>query len=394
MKKKIIILGSTGSIGRNAVSVVKHLSNEIDVVGLAARGNIRLLEQQARELGCRSLAVADDDKACELRRKLPKGFKVLSGEKGIQELSLLAEADLVLCAIVGTGGLVPVLEAVKSGKDIAIASKEVLVMAGELVMREVRRRKVKFIPVDSEHSAIFQCLEGKKTEDVHRIILTASGGPFRGRKITEMSRASYRSALEHPVWDMGPKVTIDSATLMNKALEIIEARWLFNVSGNKIDVVIHPQSIIHSMVEFVDGTVLAQMSEPDMRFPIQYALTYPVKHAGSLRPLDFAKLAGLTFERPDRRNFPSLDFAYEALKVGGTMPAVMNAANEIAVERFRKAEIKFTDIWNIIEKTMSYHKRLDRPSLDAILSADKWARQMASSMKSKRRIGERVKRRN
>ncbi len=379
MKKKIVILGSTGSIGRNAVSVVKHLSGEFEVVGLAARGNIGLLGEQARELKCKYVAVSDKIKANELRGKLHRGCKVLAGEEGILELCLRAEVDLVLCAIVGTGGLIPVLESVKAGKDIAIASKEVLVMAGELVMREVRRRKVGFLPVDSEHSAIFQCLEGKNHDDIGRIILTASGGPFRGRKFSEMKSATYKSALEHPVWDMGPKVTIDSATLMNKALEIVEARWLFDVSPERIDVVIHPQSVIHSMVEFIDGTVLAQMSEPDMRFPIQYALTYPVKHAGSLKPLDFAKLAGLTFEKPDRRSFPSLDFAYAALKGGGTLPAVMNAANEVAVERFRKSEIKFTDIWNIIEKVMSYHKKLDRPSLDAILSADKWARERAAS---------------
>ncbi|HCE46569.1 MAG TPA: 1-deoxy-D-xylulose-5-phosphate reductoisomerase [Lentisphaeria bacterium] len=380
MKKKIVILGSTGSIGRNAVSVVRHLSDELEVVGIAANRNIKLLEAQARELKCKYAAVADEGSAGKLHGNLPRGCTLLAGEQGILELCLKPEVDMVLCAIVGTGGLLPVLESVKAGKDIAIASKEVLVMAGDLVMREVRRNKVAFLPVDSEHSAIFQCLEGKRKEDVGRIILTASGGPFRGRKISQMKSATYASALDHPVWDMGPKVTIDSATLMNKALEIIEARWLFDVASDRIDVVIHPQSVIHSMVEFIDGTVLAQMSAPDMRFPIQYALTYPVKHSGSLKPLDFAKLAGLTFERPDTRNFPSLDFAYEALRLGGTLPTVMNAANEVAVERFSKSEIRFTDIWNIIEKVMSYHKRLDRPSLDAILSADKWARETAVSI--------------
>ncbi len=381
MKKKIVILGSTGSIGRNAVNVVKHLQQEFEVVGLAARGNIELLAQQARELKCRQVALADVSRLDDLRKILPKSCKVHCGQNGILEVATLPEADLILCAIVGTAGLVPVLEAVKAGKDIAIASKEVLVMAGELVMHEVSKRKVKFLPVDSEHSAIFQCLEGKRESDVSKIILTASGGPFRGRKLCEIRKATYESALAHPVWEMGPKVTIDSATLMNKALEIIEARWLFNVPAENIDVVIHPQSVIHSMVEFIDGTVLAQMSTPDMRFPIQYALTYPAKHRGLLKPLDFAKLAGLTFERPDRRTFPSLDFAYEALRCGGTLPAVMNAANEIAVERFSKSEIRFTDIWVIIEKVMSSHKKLDRPSLDAILSADKWARTVASSLK-------------
>ncbi len=385
MKKKIVILGSTGSIGRNAVNVVKHLVREFDVVGLAAHGNIEVLARQARELNCGRVGLADISRIGELRKLLPANCKIHGGQNGVLEIATLSEADLVLCAIVGTGGLVPVLGAVKAGKDIAIASKEVLVMAGELVMREVAKRKVKFLPVDSEHSAIFQCLEGKRKVDVSKIILTASGGPFRGRKICEIRGATYESALAHPIWEMGPKVTIDSATMMNKALEIIEARWLFDVPAGKIDVVIHPQSVIHSMVEFIDGTVLAQMSTPDMRFPIQYALTHPVKHAGLLKSLDFTKLEGLTFERPDRKNFPSLGFAYEALKSGGTLPAVMNAANEIAVERFRKAEIRFTDIWSIIEKVMSSHGKLDRPSLDAILSADKWARAEAASVKIRKR---------
>lgn len=385
MKKKIVILGSTGSIGRNAVNVVKHLAGEFEVVGLAARGNIKLLAQQVRELKCRHVALADTACLCDLGKILPSNCKIHGGSDGMLEIATLPEVDLVLCAIVGTGGLVPVLGAVKAGKDIAIASKEVLVMAGELVMAEVLKRKVKFLPVDSEHSAIFQCLEGKRAADVSKIILTASGGPFRGRKIREIRKATYESALAHPVWEMGPKVTIDSATLMNKALEIIEAKWLFDVKPENIDVVIHPQSVIHSMVEFIDGTVLAQMSTPDMRFPIQYALTHPAKHRGLLKPLDFAKLAGLTFEKPDRRNFPSLDFAYEALRCGGTVPAVMNAANEIAVERFRKSEIRLTDIWVIIEKVMSSHTRLDRPALDAILSADKWARIAAASVKVRRR---------
>ena len=385
MKKKIVILGSTGSIGRNAVNVVKHLASEFEVVGLAARGNIEMLARQVRELKCGHVALADTTRLDELRKILPPNCKVHGGQEGILEIATLSGADLVLCAIVGTGGLVPVLEAIAAGKDIAIASKEVLVMAGELVMKEVSKRKVKFLPVDSEHSAIFQCLEGKRKTDVSKIILTASGGPFRGKKVCELRRATYESALAHPVWEMGPKVTIDSATLMNKALEIIEARWLFDVPAEIIDVVIHPQSVIHSMVEFMDGTVLAQLSAPDMRFPIQYALTHPAKHRGLLKPLDFAKLAGLTFERPDTKNFPSLDFAYEALKGGGTLPAVMNAANEIAVERFRKSEIRFTDIWAIIEKVMSSHRKLDRPSLDAILSADKWARTAAASVKIRKK---------
>lgn len=379
-KKKIVILGSTGSIGENAIKVIKHLPDELEVYGIAAHSRVDRLVAQVKELNCACAAIAETNRFDKLSRLLPKNCRALAGEAGMVEMVSAPEVDMVLCSVVGTGGLMPVLEAIRAGKDIAIASKEVLVMAGELVMNEVKKAKVKILPVDSEHSAVFQCMEGRNLKELSRIILTASGGPFKDKTYEEIKNATYESALVHPTWNMGPKVTIDSATLMNKALEIIEARWLFGITGEQIDVLIHPQSIVHSMVEFIDGTILAQMSTPDMRFPIQYALTYPHKHPGSLKPVDFAGLAQLSFEYPDRALFPSLNFAYEALKRGGTLPAVMNAADEIAVKRFSRREIRFTDIWNIIEKVMSSHIILDHPSLDAILSADKWAKKMAESL--------------
>ena len=378
-RKKIVILGSTGSIGENAVKVVQHLRDEFYVTGIAAATNSARLAEQAEELGCEYVAIADSSKAGELSKLAPTSCKVLAGEEGILELVSNPEVDLVLCAIVGAASLRPVLAAIEAGKDVALASKEALVMGGSLVMKAVEENGVKIIPVDSEHSAVFQCLEGKKHEDISKIILTASGGPFREWSLEKMTSATWEEALSHPTWDMGPKVTIDSATLMNKALEIIEARWLFDMPGESIDVVIHHQSIIHSMVEFVDGTLLAQMGSPDMRFPIQYALTYPKKFPGSLESLDFAKFAKLTFEIPDKSLFPSLDFSYEALRQGGTLPTVMNAANEIAVERFRKGEIRFTDIWNVIEKSMDAHTSIIEPDLDDIFEADNEARISAAS---------------
>jgi len=376
-RKKVVILGSTGSIGTNAVKIAQHLPEELEVVGVVANTSIDKLAEQAASLNCKYAVTSDTSMLGELERSLPSSCKALAGADAILDLVTLPEIDIVLCAIVGTGGLMPVLEAVRAGKDIALASKEVLVMAGELVMDEVEKAGVCMLPVDSEHSALFQCLEGKKKEDVSRLILTASGGAFRNRSIEDMQNASYENALAHPTWNMGPKVTIDSASLMNKALEIIEARWLFDIPGDRIDAVIHPQSVIHSMVEFVDGTMLAQMSSPDMRFPIQYALTYPNKHAGCLEPLDFLKYSQLTFELPDTNKFPSLDFAHESLRQCGTMPAVMNAANEVAVTAFSNGEIRFTDIWRVIEKTMNKHGVVQAPSLDEVIAADTWARASA-----------------
>lgn len=376
-KKKIVILGSTGSIGENAVKVAKTLSARIEVCGLAARNNLKRLAEQAAELKCPYAVTTDASRKDDLLKMLPPDCEGQAGEEYILEMVTRPDVDLVFCAIVGTGGLLPVLEAIRAGKEIALASKEVLVMAGDLVMKEAARYGVRVVPVDSEHSAIFQCLEGKRRQDVSRLILTCSGGPLLNASSEEIQNATYEKALDHPTWNMGPKVTIDSASLMNKALEIIEAAFLFGMPGNKIDVVIHPQSVIHSMVEFIDGTILAQMSTPDMRFPIQYAITYPEKYSGGMRPLDFSVFSQLNFQMPDRKLFPSLDFAYSALHAGGTMPAVMNAANEVAVARFSRSEIGFTDIWRIIEKVMSMHQVLEQPALDAILSVDKWARDTA-----------------
>jgi len=381
-KKKIIILGSTGSIGQNALKVVRHLSEQLEVVAIVAGSNIQMLAAQAREFNCRNVAVAEPELFEKLKDLLPKSINTYAGKSGIIDLlNDTQDADMVLCAIVGSSALIPVITAINNGKNIALASKEALVMAGDEVMRTAKLNNVEIMPVDSEHSAIFQCLEGKEHDSINRIILTASGGAFRKWSHAEMKKASLQDALAHPTWNMGAKVTIDSATLMNKALEIIEAKWLFDISGEKIDVLIHHQSVIHSMVEFIDGTILAQMGTPDMRFPIQYALTYPQKHPGPLAPLDFSKFSNLSFEVPDIKRYPSLAFAYEALKVGGTLPTVMNAANEIAVEKFKTGEIAFTDIWKIIEKTMSLHNPLDRPQLDAILNADKEARLTALSLK-------------
>lgn len=378
---KVVILGSTGSIGENAVRVAQKLQDRIEVVGLAANSNVKRLVEQAEELNCRNLVIGNSAKFAELKKTAASESKIGVGIEALAELCKGKDLNTVLCAIVGTAGLLPVLEAVKAGKRIALASKEVLVMAGELVMSELKKHpESEIIPVDSEHSAIFQCLEGKKESDISKLILTASGGAFRNSSYEDMEKATFKNALNHPTWDMGPKVTIDSASLMNKALEIIEASRLFGIDGKNIDVIIHPQSIVHSMVEFIDGTILAQMTEADMRFPIQYALTYPQKVAGGLSPLNWEKLKALTFQIPDRKKFPSLDFAYFALESGGTMPAVMNAANEVAVEGFQNDEIKFTDIWKIIEKTMSSHKTLEDPELDAILSADNWARDFASEL--------------
>ncbi|MBN1864964.1 MAG: 1-deoxy-D-xylulose-5-phosphate reductoisomerase [Victivallales bacterium] len=380
-RKNIVILGSTGSIGDSTLKVVRHLGGEFHVFGLAAGVNVKKLARQAAELSSEYAVIGGDGDSKELGRLLPAGCKMLSGEEGIVELVSLPEVDLVVCAIVGSASLMPLLAAIRAGKDIALASKEALVMAGGLVMEEVSRHNVRVLPVDSEHSAVFQCIEGRRHEDISRIILTASGGAFRDWTSSQMQSATLEDALEHPTWDMGIKVTVDSATMMNKALEIIEAHWLFDMPGEKIDVIIHHQSVIHSMVEFIDGTMLVQMGTPDMCFPIQYALTYPRKLPGALESLDFARFASLSFEYPDRERFPSLNFAVEAMREGGTMPAVMNAANEVAVERFCSKDIPFTGIWRTIETVMSSHKPLDRPGLDAILCADKEARKIASELK-------------
>lgn len=378
--KRVVILGSTGSVGKNACRVAEALRDRVQVVGIAAYSNVAALAEQARQFGCTHACVADTSLYQELSGALPRGCRALAGPEGLLELARLEHADMILCAIVGTGGLLPVTAALEAGKEIALASKEVLVMGGAIVMPMVKRYKSRMIPVDSEHSAVFQCLGSRVPHHAARLILTASGGPFRYASRAEMERATWEQALAHPTWSMGEKVSLDSATLMNKALEMVEASFLFDVPEEKIDVVVHPQSIVHSMVEFTDGVLLAQMSMPDMRFPIQYAFTFPERCPGGLERLDLTQVGKLEFEAPDTARFPSLDFARAALRAGGTMPCVMNAANEVAFARFRNGEIRFTGIWNVIEKTMEAHRVVTEAGLADILAADRWAREKAASV--------------
>jgi 1-deoxy-D-xylulose-5-phosphate reductoisomerase len=299
---------------------------------------------------------------------------MFSGEEGLVELATLEEADIVLIAIVGVAGLKPALAALEAGKDLAVASKEILVMAGQEVMETAARTGSKVLPVDSEHNAIFQCLEGKESDTVSRLILTASGGPFRKYGKKDLENVSVEKALDHPTWDMGPKITIDSATLFNKGLEMIEARWLFDIEMARVDVIVHPQSIVHSMVEFIDGSILAQLSVTDMCFPIQYALTWPDRVPNSLPPVDFADLGKLDFERPRTEDFPALNLARAAGNAGGTLPAVMNAANEVAVAQFLKGQLSFPGIWEHVESVMTNHKVIEGPGIDELIEADQWAR--------------------
>jgi len=378
--KNIAIIGSTGSIGTQALDVINHLPGRFRVVALAAGRQVEVLAEQALRHRPLLLSVADEARAAELRRLLAQredGYRpeIVWGEDGLERVATHPESELVLTAVVGAIGVRPTLAAIEAGKDIALANKETLVAAGELVMAAVRRCGVRIVPVDSEHSAIFQCLGGSDSDRVRRILLTASGGPFRGWK--DLSGVTPEQALRHPRWSMGAKVTIDSATLMNKALEMIEARWLFGVPMSKIEVVVHPQSILHSAVEFCDGSIIAQLGPTDMRLPIQYALCYPERWEGCTAPLDLAALGSLTFERPDEETFPSLRYAREAVAAGGTMPAVMNAANEVAVGRFLKGEIPFTGIFAVVAGVMARHEVVPRPDLDAILAADRWARSAA-----------------
>jgi len=378
VSRNIVILGSTGSIGVNTLSVVRHLGDRIRVVGVAAGTNVDRLSDQARTFNVDWAAIADADRLSQLRTGLPTGCRGFSDQTELCERVAGSDVDIVLCAIVGTTGLGPVLAAVRAGKTIALASKEVLVMAGELVMTEARRCGARIIPVDSEHSAIFQCLEGHPTDHVRRLILTASGGPFRDTPADQLQAVTCAEALAHPTWNMGSKISIDSATLMNKGLEIIEARWLFGVTPEQIEVVIHPQSIIHSMVEYVDGSTLAQLGYPDMRVPIQYALTWPDRCSGITRFLDLTETLSLQFEPPDNNRFPALALARRALATGGTLPAVFNAANEIAVAAFLRNNLSFPGIWQTAADVMDRHTPCLQPDLDAILTADAWAREQAA----------------
>jgi len=374
MVERISVLGSTGSIGVQTLDVAKNLN--IKVEGLAANKNIELLEKQAWEFKPRIVAVMDENMAEVLRSRLKDtSIEVAGGVEGLKKVASVEGAQTVVSAIVGIAGLVPTMEAIKNGKNIALANKETLVTAGSIVMAEAQKRKVEIFPVDSEHSAIFQCLMGNNKEDVSKIILTASGGPFRGRKRDELKNVTVKEALKHPNWSMGSKITIDSATMMNKGLEVIEARWLFDVSLDRIEVLIHPQSIVHSMVEFRDGAIMAQLGSPDMRLPIQLALTYPKRLMNGFSKLDLIKNNTLTFEAPDTEAFPCLKLAYEALRIGGTMPAVLNAANEEAVRLFLEEKIGFLEIPQIIESVMTSHTVEDTPDLDDIIKMDLWARE-------------------
>ena len=375
--KNVVLLGSTGSIGTSTIKVVEDLPGRIRLVGLAAGNNAELLLEQSRKHRPQAVSISDPVKAQSLRDQLGTSALVSSGPEGLLKLATMPEADVVLIAIVGTAGLQPALAAIRAGKDIAVASKEILVMAGEIVMAEARQHGVRVLAVDSEHSAIFQCLDGKPSSSIRRLWLTASGGPFRKTPKQDFPAITVERALKHPSWVMGRKITIDSATLFNKGLEMIEARWLFDVEIERVAVVVHPQSVVHSIVEFVDGSMLAQLSTPDMCLPIQYALTYP-ERAGSERvQTNLAKLGTLTFEEPDPDRFPSLDLARRAGQVGGTMPAVLNAANEVAVDAFVNRRLNFPGISEAVRHTMDHHKVIDHPSLEQILEADAWARKQA-----------------
>jgi 1-deoxy-D-xylulose-5-phosphate reductoisomerase len=379
-KRKVVLLGSTGSIGASTLKVARELPDEFEIIGLAASSSVEKLAAQAKETNVRHVAIYDASQEAELKSLLPSDVKVYVGAAGLLEIAALAEADIVLVAIVGTAGLQPALAAIKAGKDLAIASKEILVMAGEIITAAATKYGVKLLPVDSEHNAIFQCLDGHRGSDreISRLILTASGGPFRTWSNEEIAKVKLDQALKHPTWEMGPKITIDSATLFNKGLEMIEARWLFGIGMERIDVVVHPQSIVHSMVEFTDGSVLAQLSRTDMCFPIQYALTWPRRVKGGLQPLDFPALAKLEFEVPRTDDFPALDLARRAGLTGGTLPAVFNAANEVAVDAFRIGRITFPGIWQCVAAVMDAHSVTPANTLDAVVAADRWAREAAA----------------
>ena len=381
-KRKVVLLGSTGSIGTSTLKVASDLPDCIELVALAAHSSVEQLASQARETGVKHVALYDASKEAELRSALPEGVAVHLGPEGLLEVATLAEADMVLVAIVGTAGLQPALAAIDAGKNLAVASKEILVMAGELVMNAARAKGVDVLPVDSEHNAIFQCLDGHRggEKEVSRLILTASGGPFRQTPVDELDKVTVEQALNHPTWDMGRKITIDSSTLFNKGLEMIEARWLFGIEMNRIDVIVHPQSIVHSMVEYVDGSVLAQMSHTDMCFPIQYAVTWPDRVKGGMKPIDFAELAKLEFEAPRYDAFPALNLARRAGNEGGTLPAVYNAANEVAVDAFCDGQIGYTDIWKTVQQVMDGHQLQQATDLDALIAADAAARVAAKTL--------------
>ena len=381
--KKISILGSTGSIGIQTLDVCRNLKN-IKIEALTANSNMDLLETQVMEFDPKLVSVMDKAKAEELSERLSKtaasNVKVLYGMEGLIEAATIKSAETIVVSVVGNIGIRPTYEAIRCRKEIALATKEVLVSGGSLITNEAIENGVRILPVDSEHSAIFQSLQGNSMNSIRRIILTASGGPFRGMKRKDLFNVTAKDALKHPNWDMGAKITIDSATMMNKGLEVIEAKWLFNVDVNKIDVVVHPQSILHSAVEYNDGAVIGQMGVPDMKVPISYALTYPNRAANNFEKLDLTKIGTLTFEEPDAETFECLSLAYRAIETGGTMPAVLNAANETAVAEFLNGRIGFMDIPNIIKETMNAYTVKHNYSIDELLQADEWGRSFARTI--------------
>ena len=369
--RKIILLGSTGSIGTQTLDVVRNNRDELEVVGLAASTRVSDVEKQVREFSPRYVCMYNEKAAKDLQERISDtGIRVMSGMDGLLEIVSVPEADTVLTAVVGMIGIRPTIRAIECGKDIALANKETLVCAGHIIMPLAEKMGVSILPVDSEHSAIFQSLNGEPADKVEKILLTASGGPFRGKERSELESMTAADALKHPNWDMGPKVTIDSSSLVNKGLEVMEARWLFGVSLDNIEVVVHPQSIVHSAVQFVDGAVIAQLGVPDMKLPIQYALFYPDRRPMPGKRLDLFELYRLTFERPDIQTFRGLALAYDAARAGGSMPTVFNAANEMAVRRFLKGDIRYLEIYSMIEEAMEHHSRIENPDVSAILDAE------------------------
>lgn len=377
--KRIAILGSTGSIGNSTLHVARHLKEEIKVVALAAKANIDVLEKQAREFHPQLIGVYDKDKALELQKRLPN-IQVLGGLEGIEAVASHSNSDMVISAMSGTLGLIPTISSIKAGKQIGLANKEALVSGGALVMALAREKNVPIIPIDSEHSALFQCLRGESTASVHKLIITASGGPFRTFTNEQLNHITIEHALAHPTWNMGPKITIDSSTLMNKGLEVIEAHWLFGIPIEKIEVVVHPQSIIHSIVEFIDNSLMAQMGDPCMVTPIQYAITYPRRCQGTMKRFDFMKNHTLQFFQPDPEKFRCLSLAFQALKVGGSLPCYMNASNEILVQRFLNRQIGWKEIGTKLEQLMQQHTVFPVESLDTILHVDTQARREAAAI--------------
>lgn len=378
--KKVVLLGSTGSIGQSTIKVAEALPDHIEIVGLAANQNTTLLSEQLHLTGAKKVSISNESKLDELTSQTADDVTIYSGENGLVDLVQDSGADMLLVAIVGVAGLKPTLAAIDCGMDLAIASKEILVMAGEIVMKSAKEKNVSVLPVDSEHNAIYQCLEGQSSEQVSKLILTASGGPFRKTPKEHFANVTPEEALAHPTWDMGKKISIDSATLFNKGLEMIEARWLFDVPMDQIDVVVHPQSIVHSMIEMVDGSILAQLSHSDMCFPIQYALTWPTRIPNTLPSLNFGEIARLEFEAPRYDDFPSLNLARKAGNLGGVYPAVYNASNEVLVEAFLSEKITFPTIWETVDTILEETPDTYVTNIESLIEIDQWAREKTHTL--------------